>query len=151
MLCTRRLGELPSLFRETAAVTKATGPSHMRIAARHADWRLAPGATCAQANSTASREVAGRHIEECGFEERLPECQQSGDMVDGGFDRVLQLGLGSRGSAETLKDGLSSRIKQEVSQLVPCREVCAYLSRPACVDNDEIVAPALTGLRVIYK
>lgn len=56
MLCTRRLGEVPSLFAETAAVTKAAGSFHMRTAARHADWRLAPGATSMQARSIASRE-----------------------------------------------------------------------------------------------
>jgi hypothetical protein len=56
MFCTRRLGEVPSHFGETAAVTKATGSSQMRTAARQADWRLAPGATSMQACSIAFRE-----------------------------------------------------------------------------------------------
>src|SRR6202012_3947627 len=56
IFCTRRLGAVPSLLGEIAAVTKATGSFHIRTAERHADWRLAPGATSMQARSIASRE-----------------------------------------------------------------------------------------------
>jgi hypothetical protein len=48
---------------------------------------------CAGAVDGLKRKVAGSGIEESGYEEWLPECQQSCNAIDGGLDGVFQLSV----------------------------------------------------------
>jgi len=95
-------GEVPSLFAETAAVTKAAGSFHMRTAARHADWRLAPGANLYAGSFNCSRE---RSPEAASRRAGLKSGSQNAIAllyIHGRLDRVFNLASGW-GAAEASK------------------------------------------------